>query len=1532
MKKTVLAIVSISLLWLASCPQVTDDQQAGDPNSGRLSIIWGTDIRALTLLPPTDMQGVSYDVSGSGPEGTSFSKTGITGVSVQVDTLSLGTWTITVDSRNADGEIIGRGEAEATIRAGGNTISVTVRPLPGIGTLKIAINWPNGALDGAAISGTLQKNGANPVDINFTIAGNSGVYGPVARSAGYYIMEYRLTEHGILQYARAHALRIVANQTTQETITLSADDLVEKEQAAMPTVDVPGGSYSAAQTVRLSTATAGADIYYTLDGSLPSRTNGTRIDSGAAAVIDGSSTLRAIAIKDGFHDSAMLTQIYTIRVNLTADRSGGTYGSVQTVRFSSTTAGSSIYYTTNGAEPSETSGTQTASGSPITIDRSMTIQAIATKDGWTDSSLISQTYTMKVNLSIDKSGGEFTSVQTVILSSTTVGSSIYYTTNGAEPSETSGTLIASGLAITIDKNMTLRAIAIKDGWSDSNPISQSYTFRTAVTADKDGGQFTSAQTVSLSSPTAGAVIYYTLDGTTPSRTNGTEIASGGTITINKSKTLKAIAYREGWQDSPVLERVYTIAGTVASPLLSEAPGIHFAAISLILNSPTADTSILYTTDGRDPDVGRSIGTVYAEAIQITTDTTIKALAYSNTDISNLSDIVSGTYRITGYVADPVFSLDGGGYTAEQNLSLSTVPVDAQIFYTTDGSQPSAENGALYAGDISIERSQTVKAVAIKTDWGDSAVVERTYTLTAPEPAFTPTGAVYNEEQSVELSTGLSDAVIRYTADGSPPGASSLLYTEAIAVSRTTTIKAITIRDGWSHSPVASAAFELKVKTPTFSEPPGNYPQVILPISFECATPGVSFAYTDDGSDPTSDSTSGTGRVLSGEITIKVVASKPGWSNSDIAVGVYRMDDTAVSPPDQGDAGLRPHFEWPGMKGAESWRIQISTNEAFTSPVVDEEDLAEARYQAAQDLTDGQKYYWRVRPTLGGGSLGNWYPVYSFTPRGNYDNIKAFNGHSYEFVSDKVSWTVAKSRAASSTYNGLSGYLVTITSQEENDFIANNLSENSWIGASDAQQEGQWIWETGPESGTALNDRYTNWNSGEPNNSGNEDYCGFYTSNLWNDLPNSHNLSYIIEYGGTGGTGTENPNLINFRLSLSVGDISVIFLPITHRATVVSDLQEGTDYTLSISERPAGADASLVSIDNDGTISIGTASAAESGLYTLTATGLGSYSGTASISFTLTVGEMTGLSPADGSGTTDTTPSLSWDAVPGAVGYEVQIDGSEAGLANAQAVEVSATSYTPTRALVNKQTHYWRVRAKDGDGQYGIWSAVKSLTVNIGTVSGLSPADGSGTTDTTPSLSWDAVPGAVGYEVQIADSEAGLANAQAVEVSATSYSPTRALVNKQTHYWRVRAKDGDGQYGAWSVVQSLVVNWGTVSGMSPSSTTDTTPTFSWNAVPGAAGYEVQIAGSEAGLANAQAVEVSATSYTPSTDLVNNQAHYWRVRAKDGDGQYGAWSAIASIGIGYFVGSSGPAGGIVFYDKGSYSDGWRYLEAAKKRSVH
>ncbi|MFM7447039.1 MAG: lectin-like protein, partial [Leptolyngbyaceae cyanobacterium] len=145
------------------------------------------------------------------------------------------------------------------------------------------------------------------------------------------------------------------------------------------------------------------------------------------------------------------------------------------------------------------------------------------------------------------------------------------------------------------------------------------------------------------------------------------------------------------------------------------------------------------------------------------------------------------------------------------------------------------------------------------------------------------------------------------------------------------------------------------------------------------------------------------------------------------------------------------------------------------------------------------------------------------------------------------WTSAKTAAESRTFNGLQGYLATITSQAEEGFLQANFASlvngnfdtlaNVWIGASDAEQEGLWKWVTGPEVGLAfwdggpINGVYENWdnNSGEPNNSGggedfavwNHRYGNGYVAFAWNDLPNipSTELNdsvpgYFVEYSGT----------------------------------------------------------------------------------------------------------------------------------------------------------------------------------------------------------------------------------------------------------------------------------------------------------------------------------------------------------------------------------------------------------------------------------
>jgi hypothetical protein len=87
---------------------------------------------------------------------------------------------------------------------------------------------------------------------------------------------------------------------------------------------------------------------------------------------------------------------------------------------------------------------------------------------------------------------------------------------------------------------------------------------------------------------------------------------------------------------------------------------------------------------------------------------------------------------------------------------------------------------------------------------------------------------------------------------------------------------------------------------------------------------------------------------------------------------------------------------------------------------------------------------------------------------------------------------------------MGGYLVTITSAGENNFVFNTWP-SGWIGLTDEVNEGTWRWVTGETYS------YSNWNSGEPNNAGNEDYVQFVSNGKWNDLPNNVSLPYVLEF-------------------------------------------------------------------------------------------------------------------------------------------------------------------------------------------------------------------------------------------------------------------------------------------------------------------------------------------------------------------------------------------------------------------------------------
>lgn len=155
---------------------------------------------------------------------------------------------------------------------------------------------------------------------------------------------------------------------------------------------------------------------------------------------------------------------------------------------------------------------------------------------------------------------------------------------------------------------------------------------------------------------------------------------------------------------------------------------------------------------------------------------------------------------------------------------------------------------------------------------------------------------------------------------------------------------------------------------------------------------------------------------------------------------------------------------------------------------------------------------------------------SLVPRGEV--FFPDNNHLYKFISGSIDGNGARTAALNQTAYGSDGYLATITSEAENDFVADRLVGDGWMGASDAASEGDWKWLDGPEAGesfwsgdengSVLEGYYANWNAAEPNDYNNgvpgEDCAQFYaTTGRWNDLPcsGSNIAGYVVEFGAPG---------------------------------------------------------------------------------------------------------------------------------------------------------------------------------------------------------------------------------------------------------------------------------------------------------------------------------------------------------------------------------------------------------------------------------
>ena len=217
---------------------------------------------------------------------------------------------------------------------------------------------------------------------------------------------------------------------------------------------------------------------------------------------------------------------------------------------------------------------------------------------------------------------------------------------------------------------------------------------------------------------------------------------------------------------------------------------------------------------------------------------------------------------------------------------------------------------------------------------------------------------------------------------------------------------------------------------------------------------------------------------------------------------------------------------------------------------------------------------------------------------------------------------------------------------------------------------------------------------------------------------------------------------------------------------------------------------------------------------------------------------------------------------------------------------SPTYTVPDGSDLPDAKYYWRVRGVTSVGVAGKWSVAWVITIDTtGPAMPVltAPAMNAGTADTTPTFTWNAVSGAKGYHIQIADNP-DFTNPVEGDPTTTSFTPLTPLGYK-VYYWRVQAKDAYGNWGSYTSPANRFTATIHKLPKDGANTTALQPTFQWAALANAQEYIFELS------RDAEFTDVvwpyigTALSTKPGTALATG-TYYWHVRVKVG-GIYGDW---------------------------------------------
>lgn len=159
------------------------------------------------------------------------------------------------------------------------------------------------------------------------------------------------------------------------------------------------------------------------------------------------------------------------------------------------------------------------------------------------------------------------------------------------------------------------------------------------------------------------------------------------------------------------------------------------------------------------------------------------------------------------VATPVFSVGTGSYNSSQTVEIAIATAGTTLYYTDNGQDPTSASTP-YTGAITVSASKTLKAIAIRSGWNNSAIATAAYTIVAATPILSVGTGSYTSAQTVEITSATAGALIYYTDNGQDPTSKSTLYTVPLKISSSQTLKAIAVKTGLANSAIGTAAYTI----------------------------------------------------------------------------------------------------------------------------------------------------------------------------------------------------------------------------------------------------------------------------------------------------------------------------------------------------------------------------------------------------------------------------------------------------------------------------------------------------------------------------------------------------------------------------------------------------------------------------------------------------------------------------------------------------------------------------------------------------